>query len=110
MRYAIAGLPSGANIKVERLAHRLSDGAVVLRFDSAEVVGTPDAGGWYRSYSFPMFMCPTPIGISVVDTPIVYELRVSDENGTFELAHASITLVPHCSDVRRDLCTRICTG
>src|SRR5438045_2499798 len=77
MRYALKDVPAGAMIKVERLAHRQVDNAIVLRFDSYEAVGELGADGWYRTAAFPMFMCPTPIGVSVVDNAIIYELHVS---------------------------------
>jgi hypothetical protein len=56
-----------------------------------------------------MFMCPSPIGISVVDVPIYFTLRLSGA-GDADLARAAITLVPRCPDAQRDFCTRICTG
>jgi hypothetical protein len=110
MRLAVKDVPSHTILAVERFATRASDGAVVLRFSSTVEVGDLDADGWYRTPSFPMFMCPTPIGISVVDTPIAFELRVSDESGATELGRAGITLVPRCPTADRDLCARICTG
>jgi hypothetical protein len=110
MKLAIKDVPSHAILGVERYASRASDGAVVLRFTSTIDVGDLDADGWYRTPSFPMFMCPTPIGISVVDAPIAFQLRVSDESGATELGRASITLVPRCPSADRDLCARICTG
>ncbi|MDB4969539.1 MAG: hypothetical protein JWN44_5228 [Myxococcales bacterium] len=111
MQLALKDVPAGATINLERTAHRLSDDAVVLRFDSSAVVGELDPDGWFRSPTpFPMFMCPTPIGISVVDTPVVFQVRVSDESGATDLARAAVTLVPRCPESRRDLCARICTG
>ena len=56
-----------------------------------------------------MFMCPSPIGISVVDVPIDFTLRLLGA-GDAELARAAITLVPRCPEAQRDFCTRICTG
>lgn len=110
MRLAVKDVPRGTILAVERFATRASDGAVVLRFSSSIEVGALDADGWYRTPSFPMFMCPTPIGISVVDEPIAFQLRVSDESGTTELGRAGITLVPRCPSADRELCARICTG
>ncbi len=56
-----------------------------------------------------MFMCPSPIGLSVIDRPIVFELAFHGEDGA-ALARQSITLVPRCPDGERDFCLRICTG
>jgi hypothetical protein len=49
-------------------------------------------------------MCPSPIGIAVVDVPIVFQLRMAGD------VTQSVTLVPHCPVEQRDFCNRICTG
>ena len=95
---------------LERSAHRASDGAVVLVYRGDVDVGAPDATGWWTAPSpIPMFMCPSPIGISVIDTPIDFTLRLLGD-GDAELARAAITLVPRCPADQQDFCTRICTG
>lgn len=101
-------LGAGA-VTLERSAHRVSDGAVVLRYDSPLQVGPAGPDGWWQAAEFPMFMCPTPIGISIVDVPIAYQLRLVDDGGA-ELARAGVTLLPRCPDAQRDFCLRICTG
>ncbi|MCA1665012.1 MAG: hypothetical protein LC659_12205 [Myxococcales bacterium] len=109
MQYAVRSLPAGA-YTLERSAHRASDGAVVLVFRGAVDVGAAAADGWWTAPApIPMFMCPSPIGISVVDVPIDFTLRLLGA-GDAELARAAITLVPRCPDAQRDFCTRICTG
>ena len=109
MRYAVRGLPAGS-YTLERTAHRASDGAVVLVFRGDVEVGAPGADGWWTAPApIPMFMCPSPIGIAVVDVPIDFTLRLVGA-GDAELARAAITLVPRCPDAQRDFCMRICTG
>ena len=111
MQYAVRALPAGT-YTLERTAHRASDGAVVLVFRGDVDIGAPapgDDGWWTAPAPIPMFMCPSPIGISVVDVPIDFTLRVLGP-GDAELARAAITLVPRCPDAQRDFCTRICTG
>jgi hypothetical protein len=73
---------------LERTAHRVSDGA--------------------PAQPLPMFMCPAPVGISVIDQPIEYELRFSDDTG--EIARGSVRLVPHCPADQLEFCQRICSG
>jgi hypothetical protein len=108
MKYRASGMPA-AEARLERTAHRLSDGVVVLRTEGVVELGPAGAAGWFESPdALPMFMCPSPIGISVVDVPIVFELRFSDASS--ELLHGAITLVPHCPDGAREFCQRICTG
>ena len=109
MQYAVRDLPAGS-VTLERTAHRVSDGAIVLRYRGEVDVGAPDADGWWTAPApIPMFMCPSPIGLSVVDVPIEFALRLLGD-GDVELARAAITLVPRCPDGQRDFCTRICTG
>lgn len=108
LSYAVRGVTG--SFTLERDAHRVSDGAVVLRYRGPMDVGAPADDGWWSAPSpIPMFMCPTPIGISIVDEPIDFELRLLDD-ADVERAHTHVTLVPRCPDAQRDFCTRICTG
>ena len=109
MQYDVRDL-APSTVTLERTATRASDGAVVLVYRGDVDVGAPDAGGtWTAPAPIPMFMCPAPIGITVVDTPIDFQLRLLGD-GDAELARAAITLVPHCPDAQADFCTRICNG
>jgi hypothetical protein len=105
----LAARPLAAGpVWIERTARRVSDGAVVLRFDG-QLDAMPDADGAWSSGALRTFMCPTPIGISIVDVPIAYQLRLHDDNGS-ELGRTSITLVPRCPAAQHDFCMRICNG
>ena len=99
------------HVLIVRGAHRQHDGKVVLRIPPADLdVGTPDAqGGWEPPMASPMFMCPSPIGISVVDVPIVFEVTLTDSAGQ-TLSHGQVTLVPRCPVANFDFCRKICTG
>ena len=109
MQWAVANL-APATVTLERTAHRVSDGAVVLVYRGDVDVGAPgDDGSWSAPSPIPMFMCPSPIGIGVIDVPIDYTLRLLGD-GDVELARADIALIPECPDDQRDFCTRICTG
>jgi len=109
LQYAVRGLPAGT-VTLERTAHRASDGAVVLVYRGDVDIGAPDATGWWTAPSpIPMFMCPSPIGLSVVDVPIELTLRLLGA-GDAELARAAVTVTPRCPDAQRDFCERICTG
>jgi hypothetical protein len=100
LRYRYEGQP-GVQAELERSARRAADDALVLRSTSqVAMVAESDA--------MPMFMCPSPIGLSVIDRSIVFRLRFSDEEGV--LAEGAVTLVPHCPDENREFCLRICTG
>lgn len=103
--YRVTGMASGAT-RLERWAHRKSDGQLVLRMASTIEIGAPASdGSWQPADPIPMFMCPSPIGLSVIDQPIVFELELPDAQ-----LSRSVTLVPHCPDAERDFCVRICSG
>jgi hypothetical protein len=106
MMYRLDGAEA-MHVTVEKTAHRLSDGAMVLR--ASGTLDIPGGGEWESDKPTPMFMCPSPIGIRVIDVPITYEIKFLDESG-HERAGGSIDLVPHCPDANRDFCERICVG
>ena len=109
LSYAVRGLPAGT-VTLERTARRVSDGAVVLVYRGDVDVGAPADDGWWDAPSpIPMVMCPSPIGLSIVDVPIELTLRMLGP-GDAELARAAVTVVPRCPDAQRDFCMRICTG
>jgi hypothetical protein len=109
LAYAVRG--AAGSFTLERRADRVSDGAVVLRYRGDVDVGAAGASGWWTAPApIPMFMCPTPIGVSIVDQPIAYTLRLLDD-AEVEHARAAITLVPRCpDDANHDYCMHICTG
>jgi hypothetical protein len=101
MSWALGGA-TAPTATLERTAWRLSDDALVLR--AAGEIDLAD-----QSRPLPMFMCPSPVGLSVIDQPIVFRLRFSDDSGP--LAAGEVTLVPRCPDgVQADFCHRICSG
>jgi len=111
MTWAVGGMRPQA-LTLERTAHRLGDGKPVLRTSATVEIGAPGADGSFAPVDpIPMFMCPSPIGLSVIDQPIVFELRLADEHGA-TLAGGAVTLVPHCpaDGEQRDFCVRICSG
>jgi hypothetical protein len=105
------GLEPGM-LAIERNARRVSDGALILRTMDRKEMASPLPDGEWFEVSDPMasFMCPSPIGVSVIDTEVRFEVSVVDPSGVS--ANAAITLVPRCPpdpDLRR-YCERLCTG
>jgi hypothetical protein len=90
--------PSG-ELQLERTAERASDGALVLR---TQTTLQPDGE------LLPMFMCPAPVGLPVIDRAIEYRLQFSDGGGV--VARGEVTLVPHCPADSIEICQRICSG
>ena len=101
MRYRASGVV-GMRAELQRVAHRVDDGALILRSTSQSTIVD-------ESDLMPMFMCPSPVGISVIDEPMRFELRFVDEDGQL-LSAGTTTLVPHCPEANREFCLRICTG
>jgi hypothetical protein len=59
VRYQYDGVPGGS-AHLARSAHRVGDGAIVLRTSAVATVES-------ESMPLPMFMCPSPVGLSVID-------------------------------------------
>ena len=109
MKLRLRGSPPG-HLVASRTARRRTDGGLVLRSTGSLEVGEPDGtGSWDAPAPTPMFMCPSPIGLRVVDESIVFEVTLSSEDGT-KVALGSVTLLPRCPASARDFCLRICTG
>jgi hypothetical protein len=106
LKYRVEGMTPGS-ARLDRTAHRLADDALVLRTTGQATLGEPDASGVFEIVDpIPMFMCPSPIGLSVIDQPIVFRLEFPDAG-----IARDITLVPHCpTDANNEFCLRICTG
>lgn len=122
VKYRITGL--GGRVRVNRIAERIgSDGTRqrVLTAPSTVIdLGTLAAEGvtyWESADPIPSFMCPTPIGVSVLDAPIQLDVSVESAEPVgapgAALARATVTLRPHCpplGDTTRDFCLQICQG
>jgi hypothetical protein len=108
MKFRASGGP--AELTMRKTAYRDSDGKLVLKtFGSAVSIGTPGATGvWELPEATPMFMCPSPIGIRVIDTRIRYEIELDDASGA-AVARGRVTLEPHCPPEQSN-CEMICVG
>lgn len=125
MKYRLHGLTEPQHFLVEKRAWRKSDGQLVLRAMGWVDAGTanpqddPDGGSdafWELPEAMPMFMCPSPIGIRIVDEPIVFQVTLIDEGGGeagMTAAQDQVLLVPRCPTTPDDklaFCMSICTG
>jgi len=55
-------------------------------------------------------MCPTPIGINVIDQRIVFDVTLTTTDGA-PLAHSSAEATVHCPDgTQAPFCAKICSG
>jgi hypothetical protein len=111
MDFRARGLDPSLAPSLERTATRASDGTLVLRGlpAPANLAAAPDdPDALEPPQPLPMFMCPTPIGVSVIGVPVTYKIQLSD--GDTPEASAEVTLVPACPPENADFCLKICTG
>ena len=81
LKYRISGM-APETVKVHRESRRVSDDALVLLADGSVDVGAAGEDGWWQlPAAQPSFMCPTPIGIGVIDERMVFEVTHHDRGG-----------------------------
>ena len=112
LKYRVAGM-APETVHVHRETHRVSDDALVLLADGTQDVGAVDPandGWWELPKALPSFMCPTPIGISVIDQRIVFEVTLTTLDGA-PLAKSTAEVTVHCPDGdQAAFCAKICSG
>lgn len=102
-------------VRVERIADRLAgDGSRQRVLTTSNTLQLVDDMPYESPMPIPSFMCPTPIGVNILDAPLELLVRISDAEGDMAvLAEKSVRLQPICppvGDSQRDFCLRICTG
>jgi hypothetical protein len=105
--------PPPASIVIERQARRENTGDLVsTATNQVTMVRAAGSGDYETSQSMRMFLCPTPVGISVQDEVLSVVVRgFVDEQQTKPIAEGNIRLVPRCpTDDHAALCARICSG
>ncbi|MGZ3405237.1 MAG: hypothetical protein ACXVAN_02255 [Polyangia bacterium] len=110
LKYRVAGM-APEKVHVHRETRRVSDDALVLLADGTQDVGAADADGWWElPAALPSFMCPTPIGISVIDERMVFDVTLTTLDGA-PLAKSSAEATVHCpTDDQAAFCAHICSG
>lgn len=111
LKYRVTGM-APETVTVHREARRVSDHRLVLTTDGVQDVGVagPD-GSWELPMALPSFMCPTPIGVQIMDQAILFDVEMKLDDGT--VIKATAEAIPHCppdGDPQRDFCLRICNG
>jgi hypothetical protein len=114
VKWKIEGM-SAQKVHIERTVRRTSDNALILTTTQAQDVGSPgDDGWWMMPTSQPSFMCPTPIGISVENQTVKFDLVLrGDKNGEpgDTLGETTATATPRCpTDSQQQFCQQICNG
>lgn len=110
LKYRVAGM-APATVRVHREAHRASDDALVLRTDGTQDIGPAGPDGWWElPAALPSFMCPTPIGVNVIDERIRFDVTLTTADGA-PLGAGDAEATVHCpTDGQADFCRRICAG
>jgi hypothetical protein len=110
IKYRVHGM-GPATLAVHRTSRRVSDNALVLTTDGTLDVGAAGPDGWWQlDHALPNFICPTPLGVSVIDQPLTFDVTLHDDAGApVATSHAEATV--HCpTGSDGDLCRRICSG
>jgi hypothetical protein len=102
-------------VRVERIADRLGgDGSRQRVLTTSNNIDLPADSPYETPMPIPSFMCPTPIGVNILDAPLEFMVRVSEaESATGLLAEKRVRIQPSCppiGDPQRDFCMNICTG
>ncbi|MGZ3425365.1 MAG: hypothetical protein ACXVCV_01895 [Polyangia bacterium] len=110
LKYRVAGM-APEKVHVHRETRRVSDDALVLLADGTQDVGAADTDGWWElPAALPSFMCPTPIGISVIDERMVFDVTLTTLDGA-PLAKSSAEATVHCpTGDQAAFCAHICSG
>lgn len=114
--YRIGGNRSDQRIRVRRYIDRLgSDGSRkrVLTADGTERI--PAESPWQSPAPIPSFVCPTPLGVNVLDAPLELKLRLEDNSSGELLGEAQVRLRAVCppamaGDTQNAFCMMICVG
>lgn len=96
---------------IERHARRVVDGDLVSRSEHrGKFVASPEAGFNETERSIPVFLCPTPVGISVADELLELQVEAYDDE-TGERMNGHLRFVPRCPEGdQKTFCERICFG
>lgn len=110
LSYRIQNAPTGT-LKAAHTVRRESDSKLLSRGERKLEVGIAgDDGFWTSDLATPAFLCPTPLGVSVIDVPAVFEVTLTDEDGK-ELDVQQVKTTLTCpDDAQKDFCLRICAG
>ena len=110
LSYRIKGAAPGA-VKAAHTVRRESDGKLLSRGDRKLEVGAGAGDGWWQSEgATPAFLCPTPLGVSVIDEHAVFEVTLLAEDGS-EMAKRQVKTQLVCpTDGQAAFCQNICKG
>lgn len=111
LSYRIKGAGEAGVLKAAHTVRREADGKLFSRGERRLELSAPGADGWWESdLATPAFLCPTPIGVSVIGEQAIFEVTLFAEDGT-EMAKQQVRSQLTCpTGGQAEFCQRICTG
>lgn len=113
--YRIGGNNVPQQVQVQRIADRIAQGGTRQRVLTVNTqLELPAQPLWESPMPQPSFMCPTPLGVNILDAPVELEVHISEaKQGGMLLCAARVLFQPVCpppTDPLHDRCLAICQG
>lgn len=110
LKLRVHGVTPG-RVRMTHTARRKKDGRLLVNGERlVEVGATSMTTGYEHPDPIPAFMCPSPLGIRVMDEEVTFVVTVTDEAG-HPLATTTATATPRCpAGENAAFCARICAG
>jgi hypothetical protein len=98
-------------VDLHRTARRSEDDRLLLQAENTLDIGEPnDDGVWELHDPYPTFLCPTPLGVDLIDRPVRFHVTMSRDDGSI-IDEAESEATPRCpTDGSAEFCQRICAG
>lgn len=103
-KYQVSGGQVAPGATFEHRVRRAKDGVLVSKGQRIFDVTAGDGGVWTSDGAATMFLCPTPVGVSIVREPLDFEVIVKSGDGKF-LGRATVQSTLTC-----DMCEADCGG
>lgn len=101
----------GHELRALHVVRRESDGKLLSRGERLLEPGEVAQGEWWQSeMATPAFLCPTPLGVSVIDETAVFEVTVNGEDGAPLATQQVKTRLTCPTDGQAQFCQQICKG
>lgn len=96
---------------LRREARLVEDGTLVLKALPTRVDVPEEAmsGWWVKEEALPSFMCPPPVGLTVYDKEIAFDVRLTDQDGEEIYAEDHLVVKTRCPEGDLETCHRICS-